>query len=76
MAPPLKMISIVWRIIEPSMIFLSKREQSMLYFTPIACTTSPWQVISSKLKKTFFFIFYFFNNMIFEYYGKATIYTS
>ena len=38
MAPPLKMISIVWRIIEPSMIFLSKREQSMLYFTPIACT--------------------------------------
>ena len=39
MAPPLKIISIVWRIIEPSMIFLSKSEQSMLYFTPIACTT-------------------------------------
>ena len=27
MAPPLKIISIVWRIIEPSMIFLSENEQ-------------------------------------------------
>ena len=35
MAPPLKIISIVWRIIEPSMIFLSEKEQSMQYFTPI-----------------------------------------
>ena len=38
MAPPLKIISIVWRIIEPSMIFLSEKEQSMQYFTPIAYT--------------------------------------
>ena len=52
MAPALKIISIVWRIIEPSMIFLSKREQSMLYFTPIACTINAYPTLWHGLLPT------------------------
>ena len=38
MAPPLKIISTAWRIIEPTIIFLSAVEQFKLYFAPIAQT--------------------------------------